>query len=56
MVNQIRIEELLKEEGIRKKVKTMVGGAPVTQDWAKQIGADIYGENPSDAIRKLKAA
>jgi trimethylamine corrinoid protein len=56
MVNQIKIEDLLKEEGMRDKVKTMVGGAPVTKDWAVHIGADIYAENASDAIGKLKIA
>ncbi len=56
MVNQIRIEELLKEDSLRDKFKTMVGGAPVTQDWADKIGADIYAENASDSVNKLKAA
>jgi trimethylamine corrinoid protein len=53
MVNQIRIEELLKEEGIRDRVRTMVGGAPVTNEWASRIGADIYAENAQDAVGKL---
>ena len=56
MVNQIQIEEQLKEAGIRDQVKTMVGGAPVTQDWADKIGANIYGENATDAVNKVKAA
>jgi trimethylamine corrinoid protein len=55
MVNQIQIEEQLKEAGIRDGIKTMVGGAPVTQDWADNIGADIYGENAGDVVNKLKA-
>lgn len=53
MVNQIQIEEQLKESGIRDSVKTMVGGAPVTQDWATKIGADIYAENADNAVSKL---
>jgi trimethylamine corrinoid protein len=56
MVNQIQIEEQLKEAGIRDQVRTMVGGAPVTQDWADKIGANIYGENATDAVNKIKAA
>ncbi|MDY9927540.1 B12-binding domain-containing protein [Methanosarcina sp.] len=56
MVNQIQIEEQLKEAGMRDQVKTMVGGAPVTQDWADKIGADVYGENATDAVNKVKAA
>ena len=55
MVTQIQLEEALKEAGVRDSIKTMVGGAPVTQDWADKIGADIYGENANDAVAKLKA-
>lgn len=44
--------EMLKEEGLRGKVKVMVGGAPATQAWADKIGADGYGENASEAVRK----
>ncbi|WNY29114.1 Methionine synthase [Methanimicrococcus stummii] len=56
MINQIQIEEQLKEAGVRDSVKTMVGGAPCTQDWADKIGADIYGESASDAVSKVKVA
>jgi len=56
MVNQIQLEEQLKEAGVRGQIKTMVGGAPVTQDWADKIGADIYGESANDAVAKVKAA
>ncbi|SFM71036.1 cobalamin B12-binding domain-containing protein [Methanolobus profundi] len=55
MVSQIQIEEQLKEAGVRDSVKTMVGGAPVTQDWATKIGADVYGENATDVVSKLNA-
>ena len=51
MTEQKRIEELLVKEGLRDKVKTLVGGAPVTKRWAEKIGADAvlrrckrYGE------------
>ncbi|AKB85912.1 B12-binding domain-containing protein [Methanococcoides methylutens] len=55
MVLQMQVEEQLKEAGLRDSVKTMVGGAPVTQDWADKIGADIYAENATDAVVKCKA-
>ncbi len=38
------------EAGIRDQVKVMVGGAPVTQSWAEQIGADGYAEDAISAI------
>ena len=48
------IIELLKEEGMRERVKVMVGGAPATQAWADKIGADCYAENASEAVAKAK--
>ncbi len=56
MVNQKTFEELLKEEGVRDKVLTNVGGAPVTQQWCDEIGADVYSENASDCVNKMVAA
>ncbi|WP_292468574.1 B12-binding domain-containing protein [Methanolobus sp.] len=55
MINQMRIEEQLNEAGFRHNVITMVGGAPVTQEWADRIGADIYAENSGDAVNKITA-
>jgi corrinoid protein of di/trimethylamine methyltransferase len=42
--------EALKEAGVRDKVKVLVGGAPVTQQYADDIGADGYGETASNAV------
>ena len=56
MPNQKEVIDSLKEAGIRENVKVIVGGAPVSQDWADQIGADGYGENAGAAVevaRKL---
>jgi trimethylamine corrinoid protein len=55
MVLQMKLEEELKEAGVRSKVKTMVGGAPSTQTWADKIGADIYAEDSTQAVNKCKA-
>ncbi|MHB8867977.1 MAG: corrinoid protein [Thermoleophilia bacterium] len=52
MVGQKALEKLLKEAGIRGQVKTMVGGAVVTQYWADKIGADAYAENAQEAVSK----
>jgi corrinoid protein of di/trimethylamine methyltransferase len=51
--------EALAAAGLRDKVKVMIGGAPVTQRYADEIGADGYGENAAVAVsvaRKLVAA
>ncbi|MHB9093468.1 MAG: cobalamin B12-binding domain-containing protein [Eubacteriales bacterium] len=50
MMGQKLIEEKLSAAGLRAKVKTMVGGAPVNKEWAQRIGADAYGENAMDAV------
>jgi 5-methyltetrahydrofolate--homocysteine methyltransferase len=50
--------DALAAAGVREKVKVMVGGAPVTQRFADEIGADGYGENAAVAVsvaRKLVA-
>jgi corrinoid protein of di/trimethylamine methyltransferase len=54
MVAQKLLHESLQEAGIRDKVKLMVGGAAVTQEWADQIGADGYAEEVTAAIKKAK--
>lgn len=56
MTGQKTFEERLKKAGIRDKLLTNVGGAPVTQQWADEIGADLYTENASDAAAKFTAA
>jgi dimethylamine corrinoid protein len=40
--------------GIREKVKIIVGGAPVTQEWADKIGADAYAANAFESLRKIR--
>ena len=45
----------LKEAGVRDQVKIMVGGAPVTEEYAKEIGADLYGANAASSVDKAKA-
>jgi 5-methyltetrahydrofolate--homocysteine methyltransferase len=42
--------EALKNAGVRDRIKVMIGGAPVTQQYADEIGADGYGENASVAV------
>jgi len=44
----------LQDAGMRDKVKIMVGGAPVTQEFADSIGADGYSKDAASAARKAK--
>ncbi len=46
--------DALKEAGVRDQVKIMIGGAPLTQVYADQIGADGYSQDASAAVRKAK--
>lgn len=45
----------LTENGLRDKVKVIIGGAPVTEKFAKRIGADGYGADGFDAVRVIKS-
>lgn len=50
MLQQKKLVEALVEAGLREKVKLMVGGAPVTESFAKEIGADGYAEDAISAV------
>ncbi|MHA1833315.1 MAG: cobalamin B12-binding domain-containing protein [Candidatus Baldrarchaeia archaeon] len=54
MLNQEKVIKKLKEAGLRNTVKVIVGGAPVTEEWAKKIGADAYGADAMDTVKKIK--
>ena len=47
--------EALKAAGLRDKVKVLVGGAPLTEDYARKIGADGYSSDASKAVAVAKA-
>ena len=46
--------DALSKEGVRKKVKVVVGGAAVTSNWATEIGADGYSDNAAEAVELFK--
>ena len=46
--------EALKEAGLREDVKVMIGGAPITQDFADKVGADGFAPDASSATRQAK--
>ena len=50
MLQQKKLIEALEEAGIRDQVKVMVGGAPVTESFASEIGADGYSEDAISAV------
>jgi 5-methyltetrahydrofolate--homocysteine methyltransferase len=46
--------ELVKSAGLKNQVKTVVGGAPVTEEFARQIGADGYAADAASAVSAVK--
>jgi corrinoid protein of di/trimethylamine methyltransferase len=54
MAAQRDVLEALQEAGFRDRVKVMVGGAPVTEEWAQSIGADGYAEDVVSAVELAK--
>jgi 5-methyltetrahydrofolate--homocysteine methyltransferase len=55
MSNMKNVIDALKEAGLRDRVKVIIGGAPVTQQFAEQIGADGYSEDASRAVALVKS-
>lgn len=54
MPMQREIVKSLAAMGLRNNVKVLVGGAPVTQNWANEIGADGFAENAIEAVNVTK--
>jgi trimethylamine corrinoid protein len=51
MLGQRKVIELLKQRDLRGRYKVLVGGAPASQKWADEIGADGYAENAMLAVK-----
>jgi corrinoid protein of di/trimethylamine methyltransferase len=51
MVKQKEVIGALMDTGLRQRVKIIVGGAPVTEEWAKEIGADAAGFDAGSAVQ-----
>jgi 5-methyltetrahydrofolate--homocysteine methyltransferase len=49
-----RVIELLKEKELNGKIKTIIGGAPVSAEFARHIGADAYAYDAASAVVKVK--
>jgi corrinoid protein of di/trimethylamine methyltransferase len=52
--NQGKEIKLMHQQGIRGDFVVMIGGAPTSPQWAKEVGADGYGENATEAVRVAK--
>lgn len=49
-----RVIELLDEHHLTGKIKTIIGGAPVTEEFAREIGADAYSYDSADAVETVR--
>jgi 5-methyltetrahydrofolate--homocysteine methyltransferase len=49
-----RVIDLLRERGLDRSVRTIVGGAPVTEEFARAIGADAYAYDAANAVDRVK--
>lgn len=49
-----KVTQLLAEQGLRGRIKTIIGGAPVSKEFAKEIGANAYGFDAAKAVELVK--
>ncbi len=49
-----RVIALLREKGLQEKIKTVIGGAPVSEQYAREIGADAYSYDAANAVITLQ--
>jgi methylmalonyl-CoA mutase cobalamin-binding domain/chain len=54
MVRQREVIQELDKEGLRPRIKVLVGGAPITKDWAEKIKADGTSEDAVGAVKLAK--
>jgi 5-methyltetrahydrofolate--homocysteine methyltransferase len=47
--------EAMQEAGVRNKVKIMIGGAPITERFSQDIGADGFSDTASGAVRMARS-
>jgi 5-methyltetrahydrofolate--homocysteine methyltransferase len=55
MVNMQPVIDLIERRGLRGSVRTIVGGAPVTEAFAREVGADAYGFDAANAVQRVRA-
>lgn len=49
-----KVIEAIEKNDLRKQVKIIIGGAPTSEEYAKEIGADAWGSDANDAVAKVK--
>ena len=49
------VVDLLRERGLAGRVRVIVGGAPVSENWAREIGADAHGYDAANAVERVRA-
>lgn len=54
MPEMIKVIDLLKQENLSGSIKTIIGGAPITDEFARDIGADAFGYDASNAVECMK--
>jgi len=54
ILNQEAVILGLKEAGLRERVKVIIGGVPASPEWAREIGADAYADNATEAVEVVK--
>lgn len=54
MIGMMDVITIFKKASLRNKIKVMVGGAPVTQEFANEIGADVYAPDAASAVDKAR--
>jgi 5-methyltetrahydrofolate--homocysteine methyltransferase len=49
------VVDLVRARGLSGRVRVIVGGAPVSEAWAREIGADAYGYDAANAVERVRA-
>jgi corrinoid protein of di/trimethylamine methyltransferase len=55
LIQMKRAEDMLRQKGLKERVKTIIGGGTVTEEYRERIGADAYGKDAVEAVDKVKA-
>jgi 5-methyltetrahydrofolate--homocysteine methyltransferase len=54
MPSMRKVIEILDQKGLRGRIKTIVGGAPITENYAREIGADAYAFDAGISVERVR--